>query len=216
MRPTKEKFLHIIRNPFNIIIWLVTRLSYFHFLNGTEYAMNKITFQIWYKQKVLGYNREAYWPTHFTSRVVGAHNILLGVGSNPGFNPGVYVQGTGKLFIGDYTTVGQNSGILSGGHDFYDHRILTSDETRIGSYCWIGMNATILPGVVLGDFTVVASGAVVSKSFPEGNCIIGGVPAKKIKDLDPNKQVRFEYNTKYIGYIKEKDFLKYKKKHLSI
>ncbi|MGJ8548650.1 acyltransferase [Winogradskyella wichelsiae] len=216
MKITKEKIKHIIKNPFRIFIWLITRLPYFHFLKGTEYAMNKITFKMWYKQRVIGYNREAYWPVHFTSKVVGTHNILVGVGSNPGFNPGVYVQGSGKLYIGDYTTVGQNSGILSGGHDFYDHRILTSDETRIGSYCWIGMNATILPGVVLGDFTVVASGAVVSKSFPEGNCIIGGVPAKKIKDLDPNKQVCFEYRTKYHGYIKQSEFEKFRKKNLNI
>lgn len=216
MHITKEKFYHLISNPLRIVIWIITRLPYFHFIKGTQDAMNKINFSIWYKQKILGYNKRAYWPVHFTSKVVGVQNILVGVGTNPGFNPGVYIQGTGKLYFGDYTTVGQNSGILSGGHDFYDHRILTSEVTRVGSYCWIGMNAVVLPGVTLGDGVIVASGAVVTKSFPEGYCILGGVPARKLKDLDKDKFIRFEYNEKYRGYIKEEDFEAFRRNNLDI
>lgn len=46
------------------------------------------------------------------------------------------------------------------------------------------MNSVILPGVQLGKGTVVAAGSVVTKSFLQGNCIIGGSPAKFIKNLD--------------------------------
>ena len=42
------------------------------------------------------------------------------------------------------------------------------------------MNAVVLPGVVLGDNTVVAAGAVVTKSFPDGYCTVAGVPARVI------------------------------------
>ena len=42
----------------------------------------------------------------------------------------------------------------------------------------------ILPGVTLGDNTIVGAGAVVTKSFPEGHCVIAGNPARKIKDID--------------------------------
>lgn len=44
--------------------------------------------------------------------------------------------------------------------------------------------AVILPGVILGPGTVVGAGAVVTKSFPQGRCVLGGVPAKLIKDIE--------------------------------
>lgn len=56
-------------------------------------------------------------------------------------------------------------------------------EIKVGNNVFIGLNSIILPGVTIGDNTIVAAGSVVTKSF-EGNCIIGGVPAKKIKSLD--------------------------------
>ena len=45
------------------------------------------------------------------------------------------------------------------------------------------MNSMILPGVTLGSHTVVGAGSVVTKSFPEGYCVIAGNPAKKIKAI---------------------------------
>ncbi len=78
------------------------------------------------------------------------------------------------------------------------------------------MNSTILPGVEIGNNTVVAAGSVVTKSFPDGNCIIGGVPAKKIKELDPAAFVHFDYPIKYHGYYKIDKFLDFRRKHLNV
>ncbi len=52
----------------------------------------------------------------------------------------------------------------------------------IGDNCWIGGHATINPGVTLGNNVVVASGAVVTKSFGD-NVVIGGNPAKVLKEI---------------------------------
>ncbi|MBA2585639.1 MAG: maltose acetyltransferase, partial [Chthoniobacterales bacterium] len=50
----------------------------------------------------------------------------------------------------------------------------------IGDNVWIGMNAVILKGVAIGENSVVAAGAVVTKSVPE-NCVVAGNPAKIVK-----------------------------------
>ncbi|HAU27266.1 MAG TPA: maltose O-acetyltransferase, partial [Alteromonas australica] len=55
----------------------------------------------------------------------------------------------------------------------------------IGDNCWIGGMAVINPGVTLGNNVVVASGAVVTKSFGS-NLVIGGNPARIIKTIDPD------------------------------
>ena len=59
-------------------------------------------------------------------------------------------------------------------------------DVVISEDCWIGMNSVILPGVVLGKHTIVGAGSIVTKSF-DGNCVIAGNPAKKIKDLERKK-----------------------------
>ena len=53
----------------------------------------------------------------------------------------------------------------------------------IGNDVWIGANCTILPGVTIGNNVVVAAGAVVTKDVPD-NCVVGGVPAKVIKEIE--------------------------------
>lgn len=52
----------------------------------------------------------------------------------------------------------------------------------LGRKVWVGSNATILPGVTIGDNSIVAAGAVVTKDVP-ANTIVGGVPARRIKDI---------------------------------
>lgn len=53
---------------------------------------------------------------------------------------------------------------------------------HIGKNVWIGSNATVLQGVTVGENSVVAAGAVVTKDVP-ANSIVGGVPAKLIKKI---------------------------------
>ncbi len=55
--------------------------------------------------------------------------------------------------------------------------------TIIGRNAWVGVNATILPGVKIGDGAIVAAGAVVTKDVPP-KTLVGGVPARILKKLD--------------------------------
>ena len=86
------------------------------------------------------------------------------------------------IYIGSGTESANNVGIITVNHDIKDvKQHVAGKDVIIGKYCWIGMNAVILPGVVLGDNTVVGAGAVVTHSFEKGHCVIGGNPAHLIK-----------------------------------
>lgn len=189
-------------------------MPYFRFVKETRYTQVPITLKTWFIQKVLGFNKDAYWPVHHSSKVNQYKNIVIGVETSPGYEPGCYIQGIGKVFIGDYTQIAQNVGIISANHDVYDSNEYVKKSVRIGSYCWIGMNAVILPGVELGDFTIVGAGSVVTKSYPEGHCIIGGNPAKIIKHLEKDKCIPHKSDMEYNGYIKSDKFDVFRKKKL--
>lgn len=185
-----------------------------YYTRGAQ-APCKPRFYLW--QKILGFNRNVYWPVHFTSKVSSPEKIYAGVDSCPGYMPGCYIYGTAGIYVGNYTQIACNVGLMSGNHDVYDSRKTTDNEKPIviGDYCWIGMNAVILPQVVLGDHTIVAAGAVVTKSFEGGKCIIGGVPAKVIKKLDSDKFVKFKNKNEYNGYIPASKFETFRTKRLS-
>jgi acetyltransferase-like isoleucine patch superfamily enzyme len=157
-------------------------------------------------------NRKIYWPLGSGSHA-SPHNVFIGKCSKPG-SGGCYLQGRGKLFIGDYAMMGPNISIISGNHGIYNLEELIKKETIIGDYCWIASNSCILAGVVLGKHTIVGAGSVVTKSFPEGYCVIAGNPAKVVKYLDKEKFVEYKMNNEYYGYIPATKFKKYKEKYL--
>lgn len=72
-------------------------------------------------------------------------------------------------------------------HDMYDrHLTYTYGKVIVKKNAWLGLNVTICPGVTIGKYAVVAAGAVVTKDVPD-YAVVGGVPAKVIKMLDPDK-----------------------------
>lgn len=199
------------------------RLQYvFYFLNEiwnlpkiitqTQDTQTPVRFGVWFMQRVVGINRKAYWPTHFTSNIGNIENIYAGIDTSPGYSPGCYIQGGGKTYIGDYTQIGPNVGIISANHSLTEIKKVDAGTVRIGRYCWLGMNSVILPNVELGDFTIVGAGSVVTKSFPDGFCVIAGNPAKVIKMLDKSCCVRGKNSFEYNGYIPNHKFEAYQKK----
>lgn len=145
-------------------------------------------------RKILRQNADTAWAIHYTSTVIAPSNIKRGKNVFPGDSPGNFIEATNGISIGDYSNIGPNVGILSANHDLIDNSKHTkAPPISIGSFCWIGMNAVILPGVELGDFTIVGAGAVVTKSFTEGYCVLGGNPATIIKQLDEDACKQFRH-----------------------
>ncbi len=89
----------------------------------------------------------------------------------------------------------QNVAFINNNHDV--HAIALHDfkigPIIIGDNSLFSIGSVILPSVTLGDNTVVAANAVVTKSFPEGNCVLAGIPARIIKKLDPEKITKGTY-----------------------
>nr|WP_211204390.1 DapH/DapD/GlmU-related protein [Thermovirga lienii] len=140
---------------------------------------------LWY-QKILGFNRNIPFPVCPFTKIMDYRNIHFNNDDLNNFqSPGCYFQcGKGHIYIGHGTYIRPNVGIITANHNPYNlDEHLSAKDVVIGEKCWIGMNSVILPGVILGNQTIVAAGSVVTKSFPGGKCVIGGVPAKLIKEL---------------------------------
>jgi acetyltransferase-like isoleucine patch superfamily enzyme len=137
-------------------------------------------------RKIFRQNSKVRWAIHHTSTVIHPEKIVRGKNVYPGDSPGNYIQAKNGIEIGDYTNIGPNVGIISANHNLFNNaKHDAAKPVKIGKHCWIGMSAMILPEVVLGDYTIVGANSVVTKSFPEGYCVIAGNPAKIIKQISP-------------------------------
>lgn len=142
------------------------------------------------KSRMFGENRKTPWPVHPRTIVNGSERIKFPIDALHVFQvPGCYWQShDATITIGHNCHIAPNVGIVTTNHDIYNPaKHVSGKDIVISDDCWIGMNSMILPGVTLGRHTVVAAGAVVSKSFSDGYCVIGGNPAKIIRLLDPKK-----------------------------
>ncbi len=135
----------------------------------------------------------------FFLKSVGKDVVILGnfrfkrgenidLGSNLYINHDVELDSyNGLIKIGNNVLIGQNTLITTANHNFSDKKKAIIDQgfgpfnrIVIEDNVWIGANVLILPGVHIGKGAIIAAGAVVTKDVPS-MCIVGGIPAKKIK-----------------------------------
>ena len=102
---------------------------------------------------------------------IGLHNTIIG-----------------PVRIGSHVNLAQGITVTALNHNFkdsdkrIDEQGVSTNPVTIGNDIWIGANAVILPGVTIGDHSVVAAGAVVTKDVPP-HSLVAGVPAKVIKQI---------------------------------
>ena len=115
-------------------------------------------------------------------------------GNRVKFGKGVFINhsaifsASGGIEFEDGVMLAPGVRIATINHDMNDrHTKYTYGKVLIKKNAWIGMGATICPGVTVGEYAVVAAGAVVTKDVPD-YAVVGGVPAKVIRFQDPSEQ----------------------------
>ena len=107
------------------------------------------------------------------------------------------------IYVGDYTMFGPNVTVATAGHpilpELSEKVYQFNAPVRIGRNCWIGAGAIILPGITIGDNTVVGAGSVVTKDLPP-NVIAAGNPCKVIRWIG-QRDKEFYFKGKKINWM---------------
>ncbi len=120
--------------------------------------------------------------------------FICDFGNRVKFGKGVFINhsailsASGGIEFEDGSMAAPGLRIATINHDMNErHAIYTYGKVTVKKNAWIGMNLTICPGVTIGKYAVVAAGAVVTKDVPD-YAVVGGVPARVIRMLDPKEQ----------------------------
>lgn len=123
-----------------------------------------------------------------TPTITGSGDLYkrLHIGCGCWFNVGCFFNLGATITIGDRVALGHQVMVMTDSHAIGDRNRragpLTAQPVQIGDGAWVGARATILPGVTIGEGSVVAAGAVVTKSVAP-HLLVGGVPARPIREL---------------------------------
>jgi serine acetyltransferase len=137
-------------------------------------------------QRIFRINSHCPFQINFTSQIINPHNITLGGRVRQSFllSGNCYIQANNGIIIGDGTIFASFVKIISANHklgDLSQHDMQSSIE--IGTNCWIGTGSVILPGVTIGDNSIIGANSVVTKSF-DSNLVVAGNPAKVIRNIN--------------------------------
>ncbi|MBI5962793.1 MAG: acyltransferase [Chloroflexi bacterium] len=109
------------------------------------------------------------------------------IGRNVAIAEFVHMRGYGGIYIGDYSIIAAHASITSvthsasiAGANFRDTNVVK--PVIIEKNVWIGLNAIILPGVTIGEGSIVGAGSVVTHDVPPGVIVIGA-PARILRHL---------------------------------
>ncbi len=91
------------------------------------------------------------------------------------------------IYVGDYTMIGPNVTIATAGHPILpalrEKAYQYNASVRIGKNCWLGAGVILLPGVTVGDNTVIGAGSVVTKNLPS-NVVAVGNPCRVLREVN--------------------------------
>mgnify|MGYP005830239449 CR=1 FL=1 len=90
------------------------------------------------------------------------------------------------IYVGDYTMIGPNVTLATAGHPILpalrEEVYQFNPPVRIGRNCWLGAGVIVLPGITIGDNTVVGAGSVVTRDLPSG-VVAAGNPCRVLREI---------------------------------
>lgn len=91
------------------------------------------------------------------------------------------------IYVGDYTMIGPNVTLATAGHpilpELREKGYQFNMPIHIGKNCWLGAGVVVLPGITIGDNTVVGAGSIVTKDLPP-NVVAVGNPCKVLREIN--------------------------------
>lgn len=122
---------------------------------------------------------------HLIPPVYSDHGIKTRIGRNVFVNQGCRFNDIGGIEIGDDVMIGPNVGLHTAGHPVDPARRrsgITAAPIRIERNVWLGASSLIMQGVTVGEDSVVAAGAVVTRDVP-ARTLVAGVPAAVVRQI---------------------------------
>lgn len=123
-------------------------------------------------------------------------------GKNVYANFGLTLVDDTHIYVGDYTMFAPNVVVATAGHpilpELREKAYQYNFSVHIGRNCWIGAGVLIMPGVTIGDNTVIGAGSVVTRDIPS-NCVAYGNPCRVIREIG-------EHDREYYFRDKKIDF----------
>ena len=130
----------------------------------------------------------------------GGKNVHLG--KNVYFNFNATLVDDTHIYIGDCTMLGPNVVIATAGHpilpELREKALQYNLPVHIGKNCWLGAGVIVLPGVTIGDNTVIGAGSVVTKDIP-ANVVAVGNPCKVLREINEHDK-EYYYKDRKIEY----------------
>jgi len=116
-------------------------------------------------------------------------------GNNVYANFNLTLVDDGHIYVGDHTMFGPNVTVATPNHPIWPEprktQLQFNRDVHIGHNCWIGSGAIILPGITIGDDTVIGAGSVVTKDIPSGVVAVGN-PCRVLRDISEDDKERYE------------------------
>ncbi|MCH5341043.1 MAG: sugar O-acetyltransferase [Acetatifactor sp.] len=130
----------------------------------------------------------------------GGHHVHFGRNVYANFNL-TLVDDT-HIYIGDYTMIGPNVVIATGGHpllpNLREKGYQYNASVRIGRNCWIGAGVIIVPGITVGDNVVIGAGSIVTKDIPS-NVLAVGNPCRVLREINEHDR-EYYFKDRKIDY----------------